>query len=757
MEENKAYKEELIVTKKMFYNEGTNWGAFGFKFKDKVNPSIRIHERYGNFSISGQCPLLTEGESYTIEFEEYYDDKYGDSYRFIKVHSEGIKGKEMHKQFIEELLTEKQAKNIISLYGENDNLVFDILDGKIDLTTVKGIGAMNAENIIKKLSVVHMYSKAIVELSSIGVSIASIRKLVDHFKSEDVVLKYIKEDIYKLTEVEGFGFKRIDDYAQKLGMQLDDARRIKAGAIYVIEQMVSFGDTKIEIDKFDTEMIKILEIEEVDDDLFSKIMSDSRIYYDKGFISLKKYVEEEKSIVYELRRIRDNYKCGVTDSRIEETVIKEEERLGFKFNKEQREAIYKAATNGIMIIDGRAGSGKSASLLTAVKTINLSHAACALSGKASNVLSQYGLEASTIHRLLTVDPKTGKFVYNKENHLNQDIFVLDESSMVNNQIFLQLIESIPDGSQLIIVGDSGQLPAIGRGAIFDYLLKATEFAHTTLVEVHRQALDSGTLEIANMVRDGIQFNSQHEQGVKVYGKNKDFFTFSSQNNNEILPNLLKAVEKYLANPEKNKDDLQIITGLKERGDLSVVNINKLVQPMFNPDNGGDDEFISKKYTYRVGDRVIQQGNNYKAKHYNSIDEFQLDLEGLLDEEPITTEIFNGTFGKIVDAVKGRGILIKFEDVHGYVYYSVEGEKDELAQLDLGYAISCHRSQGSGFHTLFAVITFKEYMLLSRQFLYTMLTRTKEQCFLFNEPKAVQFAVRTDRGKTRKCFIGDYLK
>lgn len=758
--EERVYVEDLIVTKEVYYREGNMFKVYGFKFANDINPLVNVHPTYQSFTIAGtNAPPLEEGRQYSVKFKDSYSEQRGNGYEFISVVTDGIKGKEGQQDFVKAVLTEKQSFNILSKFGHIENIVDKILADEIDLTEVKGIGEQTVIGIKEKLYQLEVYEEAIRELSPLGVGIKNIKTLTEHYGSAARLVKAVRENIYSLTKVHGFGFKRVDAYALQEGMSKNDKRRILAGAHYVIEQLVSYGDTKIDINKFDDDMCKILDIEEVNDEFFSQILSDDDIYYKEGYISLKKYYEEEEKILFHLRRIRDNFNYDLEEQNIKEVIEMNEAKLGFKFNKEQLEAIDKGSKNGVFILDGKAGSGKSASLFTLIDVIKKDHMACAYSGKASKVLAQNGLNAATIHRTLKYDPSDGGFLYDYTNPLPTNIVVLDEASMVDNGLLLNLVSAVPDGSQLFIVGDSGQLPAIGRGAAFDYLLGSTEFSHTTLKQVHRQALDSGTLEIANKVREGKLFNDSNEYGRHTYGKNKDLMYFSYQNKENILGDLIAMATRFIENPKVDNNDLQVITGMKERGELSVSNLNQLLQPIFNKENMGSPDILSNnKYTFRKNDRVIQQGNNYNARVIDkeTFNSMSIGLIKIEECEFTDTQVFNGTFGYIVDCSPNLGMLVQFEDIEGLVFFEKTTKLDETGVLDLGYAISCHRSQGSGFKTLFFTLSFNEYMLLSRQFLYTGLTRTINNCLLFAENKALHYAIKTDKGKTRKCFLGELL-
>ncbi|MDT0942168.1 AAA family ATPase [Staphylococcus pseudintermedius] len=752
----REFEEELTVTKELFYNEGSMYGAYGFKFTGEVNPQVKLHTTYKNFTIVGNTPALIEGNSYKVKFVEGFDERRNvDVYNFVEVKSDGLKDRKSQEEFLYQILTEKQAKDILSTFS-NENIIEDIINKKIDLTLVRGVQETIASKIIAKLLNYNEYSKAIVALSPLGAGIKSVIKLSEHFGSPEKVVQIVKNDVYKLTEVSGFGFKTIDKYALKQGVSPKDKRRIVAGALYVIEHIINYGDTKIPIDKFEKDLCDILDIDEVDDKVFEDIINHSAIYYNEGFISLHTYRNEEKQIVSHLRRLRD----GFNPSNIDETIVEKlEHEQGFKFNKEQREGIEKAITNGIFVLDGKAGSGKTSLLRAAVESIENNHAACSLSGKAANVLSMNGLNASTIHRLLKFEPKMGSFFHNEFNPLPSSVYILDEASMVNNKLFLDLISAIPTGSPFIIVGDSGQLPAIGHGAVFDYLLGSTEFAHVTLKEVHRQAQDSGTLSAANLVRDGKQIIKYNENGRKVSGVNSDFYENYYRDKSLILNDVLQTAQRYADNPEMRNEDFQVIVGLKEKGDYSVLNLNKHLQEIFNPASSGKEEIKGVKHTFRKGDRIIQQGNNYSAIIMSQAN-FVLYSNKFIDREEAehgSVAVFNGTFGTILECVEGVGMLIKFEGIDEPVFYTKNENENEIGVLDLGYAISVHRSQGSGFKTLLVIVTFNEFALLSRQFLYTALTRTIDKCLLFAESGAIVQAIKTDKGKSRKCFMSEFLK
>lgn len=362
-----------------------------------------------------------------------------------------------------------------------------------------------------------------------------------------------------------------------------------------------------------------------------------------------------------------------------------------------------------------------------------SHACCALSGKASRIMNNLGLNASTIHKLLGFDPVQG-FKYNKKNKLPHHVVVIDEASMCNNYLLYSVISAIEEGMKLIIVGNSGQLSSIGAGAIFEDLLKASKFPQKELKQVHRQAAKSGILSCANQIREGKQIIDNHTYDKQVFGEIKDFVLFPLANRSGIKDLTIEIAKTFKGRVE----DFQVITALKSRGDISVKSLNIELQGIFNNLN---KPYIKRGgYEYRVGDRIIQNGNNYEAGENYDI------------------SIFNGTIGKIVGLEKAKDnkesdkLFIQFEGVDEIICY----EKDQIDQIELAYAISCHKSQGSTIpYTLF-VFDYSGYMLLSKQFIYTGMTRASKGCVMVCEARALRHAVKTDNSGKRNTFLYDLL-
>src|SRR5699024_249146 len=285
-----------------------------------------------------------------------------------------------------------------------------------------------------------------------------------------------------------------------------------------------------------------------------------------------------------------------------------ERENGFKYTSEQREAIKKSTENNIMVINGKAGTGKS-TIIKGFLDIHKGHSymTVALSGKAAKVLRDNGLRSKTIHKMLAerqIDEETGK-VY----PVPYDIVVVDEASMVNNYLFYEIINSLKDGAKLFIVGDNGQVPAIGTGANFDNMIRYGNVPRQELTIVHRQAQKSGILSVANNIRDGKQINPYGSEESEVYGELEDMFLIPTNKETDIVQLVVDICERSI---DKDIFEFQVVTGRVDNGDISVKNLNIELQKVFNDIN---KPFISRGgYDYREGDKIIQNGNKIGRAH-----------------------------------------------------------------------------------------------------------------------------------------------
>lgn len=744
-------KVKAAVLKKLFYNQDSMYGGFSF-YPIQSSSDIKLHQRYKNFVVTGNCPMLIEGNIYEFTMKPTWSKKYGDGYQFVEIKQPALDTVEAQQQFLREIISEKDANTLISAYP-NVKIIDYIKEDKIDINKLNGIKEKKYQKIKEKIKEFESIQIALVELRDLGITTKSIQKLVKHFGSQDVLIQKIRENIYSLCEVDQFGFKKVDEYAMKRGDDPYSPNRIKACFEYIIKEYANNGHSWIstkELAKKTNELINI-DVNHIIN-IFNQLKEDpGKFYIQDEKISLKKYYQYELEIKKHLDRLMSTYEGAKNTIPVE----KIEKSLGITFTKEQKEAIQMSQKSGVFILNGRAGTGKTTTIKGIVE--NQNYAACALSGKAAKVLESKGINAFTIHRLLKVDHE-GKFIHNEQSPLPYDLIILDEASMVNSQLFYYLIRAIPDGGRFVIVGDNGQLPPIGMGAVFDDLLSINVYPRKELTKIHRQAEKSGILSSANLIRDGIQINKQNDYSKKIYGELKDMTLIPTSDKNKIFEYTIQIAKNYY---QKFKDtiysDFQIITPLKKRGENSVKNLNIELQKIFNDLN---KKYIAHGgYEYREGDKIIHNGNNYNAIVIEDLKVYEKhgfdNLEELYEKGLVKIRsVFNGTLGKIIHINTNKNeMLIEFEDIDGFVLYT----KEELNMIELAYAITVHRSQGMGIKNVLFVFDYTAYKLLSKQMVYTGITRASERLVLLCENGALHKAISTDLGNSRNTFLKDLLK
>lgn len=723
---------KVNVSKKLFYSGDTMFGVYALE-PIGSNHNIELNP-WGNFVVNGNTPELFVGKQYEIIIEPSTHPKYGDGYSFVAIKQKKPTIIDEQQAYLRAMLKEKQAEAIIEKYP--NHLILDMMkSGEFDFSNIKGIKEKTYNKIKKFLFENLDLQQVLVELRELNISFKAMKKLIDHFGSADAVVQKIKANIYSLCDVKSFGFKKVDDYALRRGDSKTNQNRIVAGIKYIVEQESQNGHSWSDVDRVieNTKPLLDIDTDYIVDAINNIIDKDKDFYFDGEKIALHQYYFYEKEIYKKLMRMIDR-KVSITVKDVEMKIDNLEELQGVKYTDEQKNVIKLANENNVLIVNGKGGVGKTFSLKGLLKVFGqYPYMCCTLSGKAAKVLEANGLIASTIHRMLGVQGNE-KFIFNHETRLPYRIIIIDEASMVNSYLFYSVLNALPDDAKLIIVGDSGQLASIGTAAIFDDMLQTNVLPRQELTIVQRQASKSGILSCANEIREGKQINSKSVNKQQVYGELKDFVVFPLSTREGIRDVTMQVAKKFLA---KDIMEFQIITALKDRGEVCVRKLNKDLQELFNDIN---QPCIKRGfYNYYVGDKIIQGGNNYEAGENKDI------------------SVFNGTLGKIIkidiDDKVGHKVHIQFEGIEEIIIY----EKDDLDMIELAYAITVHRSQGSSIPYVLFVFDYSAYMLLSRQLVYTGISRASKGCVMVCENKALHHAVRTDHGGNRRTFLAEFLR
>lgn len=767
------------------------WGIVSVaptKIEGDFEPELN---RYNNFVIRGNIPMaMNEGQEYDIEVSDLQTDaKYGEFYEIIRIHVEALDTIEAQQRFLQAVLSENQSKLILEAFP-NNMIVDDIKDNIIDITTIKGFGEATSLKIKREIKRNKDLGALMAELADLNPSGRMLNKIVEKFGNSTIALFKAKESLYYLCIVSGLSFKRIDNVALMRGEDKFGAKRIKAYSEYYFNEIANQGHSWVNEREFLEQAIKELDVNGTYIRNYMKSEDGKKNFNwqqeDKRISSILMY-NNERNILRNLLRLATRYEAPV-DFDVEEAIKDAEAALDVKYTDEQKNVIRESVLHGVFIINGKGGTGKTTVVKGIVEVLNslgLTYKACALSGKASQVLLSKNIDSATIHRTFGIGVKKSDDEEIGDGKSFYDVIIIDESSMVDAGLFSQMLSKVQDGTKVILVGDSGQLSGIGHGDVLRDLLQTQYFKAIELNQVHRQAKDSGIIELATKIREGVQVCSANQEGMTKFGKNKDMIMVNYQNKEDMPKNVERVLRGQAKNIKTPQDlmDFQVVVAMKERGAMSAKAINNLAQSVFND---LEKPFVSYNgYDFREGDKVIVKGNSYEISYYddlehyynvrdnelteNEIQEHLCTLE--TDEERIefydsiptsnTGDLFNGTMGIVIDVFEKMDyntnkivqcLMINFEGLGIKVY-----QQSELDSLELAYTVTCHRIQGSTIKNVVIVLDYSAYSLLCRQWVYTAITRASKKCVLLVQSSALVKAIGTDASGNRQTFLGNMIR
>lgn len=720
-----------------------------------VNEGVPYCKR--GVSIVGNMVWLTDeyDSEYRIVGDLTESTKYG-GLQYIVTYSQEIYEFDTYEKqvtFLDYILTEKQLNNLIKEYPQNPIKPLEDHDMN-GLMKVSGIGVATATKLLQRFDACKDKGKAYIELSSYGLTKNMIDKIIMSYGSPDVAVSKIKDNPYTLIEdIDGIGFKKADEIALNGGYDSKGWKRCRAFIVDFFKDEANKGNSFTTYDNildaidgtlgsdFPDEVIHIaMRSLEKSNTIWSKEVGETTL------VALKRYYDLEVSVAKHLERLINAPSNLKVDREVAILKIKEQEaRQGWEFTRQQLEGIFTAMDNNVTIIRGYGGTGKSSCvtglLACAPKTYNFKQ--CALSGKASvNLTDITGEEGYTIHRLLGVNPETGGFSHDKYNTLDTDLVILDEGSMVDIPLFEALIQAIPTGAKLIILGDTNQLESIGVGNLLLDMIDSGVVPVMTFDEVHRQGAKSAIIGESIKIAKGIQPVKFRWEGTSILGELKDlkYIGFNCKKD-EQKPTIDLIFDEYKSMYKECKDisKISVVVPTKERGS-GCLPINIMIQDYVLPKEelrGIGFKVGSNESSYVIykGDKVINL-KNARPK---------VDGSGVVDKC-----IYNGNMGEVVEV--GYDYLII--DFYNIGEVTVRGS--QLEQIALGYAITVHKSQGSTIpYTIFA-LDYTHYSMLTRQLVYTGLTRAKNKCTMIFETGALFQAIKTNKIVEKDTFLYYFL-
>lgn len=605
------------------------------------------------------------------------------------------------------------AKRIVDEFGTE---TFHVMEEQPELLEkIKGITLRKAQEIGVIMQEKRGCREAMVFLGKYGISNALAIKIYSFY--EDRIYSIIKENPYRLAEdISGVGFKTADEIAAKVGVKSNSDYRIQSGILYTLLLATGQGYLYLPKDILENEAAGILEVdkEAVEPQILNLAMDKKVLIKGTAVYSPYNYYAEQ-SCAGMLRNIAVDFfeDEEVNDKALEKEIDRFAGNSEIVLDPLQRKAVVCAVKNGISIITGGPGTGKT----TIIKTlINYFEVKCmdillaAPTGRAAKRMTEAtGYEAKTIHRLLELsgvpeDSKEAGFGRNEENPLEADVVIVDEMSMVDIFLFKALLKAIPTGARLIMVGDAYQLPSVGPGQVLRDLIESECFPVTKLETIFRQ---EGTGDI---VLNAHRIN--HGEHIAIDNKSRDFFFIERHDSNKILVNTVELITKSLPG-YVNADpfDIQVMTPMR-KGILGVVSLNRYLQNALNPAAPDKKEHPYGEDIFREGDKVMQIKNNYQAQ-WEVLGKYNIPIDGGLG-------VFNGDVGRIVKIDEDNSSLtVEFDDRK-----MVEYPFTNLDELELAYAITIHKSQGSEYSAVVMPLLSGPRQLMNRNLLYTGVTRAK---------------------------------
>jgi exodeoxyribonuclease V alpha subunit len=617
------------------------------------------------------------------------------------------------------------AKVLVKAFREQ---VFDIIETEPErLKTLPGIGPKRIAKITSAWSEQKAIREIMVFLQSHGVGTGRAVRIYKTYGDDSIVK--VSENPYRLAlDIHGIGFKTADTIAQKIGIAPDSLIRAQAGVRHVLQEFSGEGHCAANRDTLLQESVKLLQIDEpiLEQAIVAEIEAENLVQETidgKPVLFLTPLQRAEQGIASSIKRLLDGYPpwSGIQADKAIPWVA---QKTGLELSPSQQQAVKLALTSKVLVITGGPGVGKTTlvnSILLILRAKALNVTLCAPTGRAAKRLSEStGLEAKTIHRLLEFDPKTFSFKRTKDNPLETELLVIDESSMVDVTLMNRLLAAVPDRAGLLIVGDVDQLPSVGPGSVLADIIDSGAVPTVRLTEIFRQAATSRIITNAHRINKGEK--PLNAEGTEL----SDFYFIPGDTPEDIHAKLMQVVteripKRFNLDPIK---EIQVLTPMN-RGGLGSHSLNSELQAKLN---GQAEPRITRfGVTFSPGDKVIQTVNNYDK------------------------EVFNGDIGRIreIDTEEGE-LLIEYDG------RSVAYEFSELDEVQLAYATSIHKSQGSEYPAVVIPLAMQHYTLLERNLIYTGVTRGKKLVIIIGQPKALAMAVKNKKATRRLTRLSERL-
>ena len=713
-------------------------------FKNETNNWTVLLVKQGTEYITcvGETEEIEVDDELEFEGEVVSHKVYGEQLKFSSYKKVLPKTTSALISYIADNITgvgKKTAKNIVDMFGDE---TVNVIRFQMDkLYEVKGLNADKIERLNDFFNTEWEKWNTIEFLSNFGLSTVVSNRIYQAVGKDTISI--IKENPYSLLGfIRSLDFRTVDRIGRNIGISLTNSDRLDHGIIYAMDKITEFGHTCVEKENLLSYSQELLEVDEAEiANAITRLTINNKLFIEK--IDLKEFVFRQSMYLAEeniARCVIDHTRQKIKTKKLDKVIDKVSEANGIELSLEQRNAINTCLNNQISIVTGGPGTGKTTIIKCIIDILEeekKNYVLCAPTGRAAKRITQTtGKEAKTLHRLLEIskidDHDIDMFFEYQVKPVEDEVVIVDEASMIDLMMMNNLVKGIKPSTQIIIVGDVNQLPSVGPGSVLKDIISSDVVPTVELKQIYRQSAKSDIIVNAHRVNDG--------EYPEFKSKDTDLFFIPTKTIEDTVSEISSLISYRLEN-YANIDvlkDLQILTPVKKT-ELGTIQLNDKMQELLNPENMVRKQVTHNGKVFRENDKVMQIVNNYDKKY---------SIEGKFFEG-----IYNGDIGYIN--------LIDKDEEKLYVLFDddrlVEYDFDELDQLEHSYAITIHKSQGSEFDYVILPIFTGYKKLLSRNLLYTAMTRAKKMLIIVGNRNTLNYMVDNLDSKNRKTGLREKIE
>ena len=692
----------------------------------------------------GSFPVVTQGASVELEGNFTQHPVYGKQFQAVRLTEKMPEDALAMERYLGSGATKgigaALAGRIVRHFGDD---TFQIVENEPErLSEVKGISEKKAREIAMQIAEKSDMRKAMMFLQKYGISLNLGAKIYQ--KYGDSVYSVLQENPYRLADdISGVGFKIADEIAYRIGIHTDSDYRIKSGMVYTLLQATGEGHVYLPKDELFQRAAELLGVDSsyMEKHLVDLAMDRKIVQKEQGdqiLIYPAQYYYLELNTARMLREL--DIFCPEDEKIVERRIVQIEKETGTVLDEMQKKAVQEAAGHGLLILTGGPGTGKTTTINAIIRYFEGEGAEIRLAaptGRATKRMTEAtGYEAQTIHRLLELsgmpeDDREGQpihFERNAENPLETDVIIIDEMSMVDIHLIHSLLMAVMAGTRLILVGDENQLPSVGPGNVLRDIIRSGQFPVVELKKIFRQASESDIVVNAHKINKGEQ--------VEINNKSRDFFFLKRYDADIIIRVVIALIQEKLPKYVEAKPfEIQVLTPMR-KGLLGVERLNQILQRYLNPPDASKKEKEIGQGLFREGDKIMQVRNNYQLE-WEIRGRYEIPIEKGVG-------VFNGDTG-IIKTINefAETAEVEFEDGR-WAEYSFK----QLDELELAYAVTIHKSQGSEYPAVIIPLLSGPRMLMNRNLLYTAVTRARKCVTVVGSEETFRDMIRNEKQQRR---------